>query len=215
MAVPKGLWHLQVMHRQRLLELSAISLAILIDFLVFQMIDAPPPTRGEVADWVQGLGSIAAVAIAAWVGTLPIRHEARRKRTESIAHLAAIIAAAEHLRVRTDKLYAKAVERDPVGLEAMAWVIGATSPDEPLRELLSSNSQYGEYIDLRIKVHDMISSYQAFLGLTRRTIDLRHEWDAEHWNVVITSYVSFEECHGRLTASATGAAKHLKAHSMH
>lgn len=50
-----------------ILALLAVTLAI-----------APPKNSGEVAAWVQGVGTVVAVLVAAWIGFLPARLEARR-----------------------------------------------------------------------------------------------------------------------------------------
>lgn len=45
---------------------------------------APPQSSSEIAAWVQGVGTIGGVGIAAWVGTLPIRQRARERQASRV-----------------------------------------------------------------------------------------------------------------------------------
>jgi hypothetical protein len=77
-------------------ELFAIAAALLLSVVAFAIIDAPPPkSSSDFAAWAQGVGTIAAVAVAAWVGLLPYRAEQQRQKRErrafhDVVHMAAI-----------------------------------------------------------------------------------------------------------------------------
>lgn len=71
-------------------ELAGMGVAVAFALIAFSVIDAPPMTRVEVADWVQGIGSLGAVLVAVWVGTLPLRMQvktAAQERELFIRHL--------------------------------------------------------------------------------------------------------------------------------
>lgn len=92
------------MDRDKLLQIGAVALACFVAWAAFSMVDAPPMTRGELADWGQGLGSVAAVFIAAWVGTLPSRMEARARATRKVEFAMAIRDASKWIWLRIERL---------------------------------------------------------------------------------------------------------------
>lgn len=127
----------QLMRRETVLELGAIALACLVGWAAFAIIDAPPMTRAEVADWAQGLGSIAAVGVAAWAGTLPLIAEKRRLNRVRNDFLDAVEHACRYATTLTKQASDPIALRDPVALHGALAYLPQVNPLAAMDKLLS------------------------------------------------------------------------------
>lgn len=62
-----------------------------LSVLAGALLIAPPTSSGEMAAWVQGVGTVVGVILAVWVGQLPLRQEQRRRREDAAELRAALI----------------------------------------------------------------------------------------------------------------------------
>jgi len=173
------------MSREKLYEIGAIALALFMAWAAFHMIDAPPMTRGELADWAQGIGSIAAVGIAAWVGTVPVRQEARRVLAARRQLASTVLESAEYLESRFTLIERTINARRSE--EARLWAdnLEMWEPEAVLLHLLQEPAANWPALKLYVRAHDLVVSLRMFKAhLTQAAADTPEHWTAEHWGLL-------------------------------
>lgn len=95
----------------------------------------PPADSGDVAAWVQGIGTIAAVGAAVWV---PMHIEQQKAVKARAAMTIGLNAATEAASVSIGFLLDAVIERSPRGVREMLVHFKQLPPEQPFAQLLES-----------------------------------------------------------------------------
>lgn len=193
------------MSRDRLFQICAVGLAIFVGWAAFHIIDAPPMTRGEVADWAQGLGSVAAVGIAAWVGTIPIRQQNRDARRARADLISSVVEGAAVMRIRIASLGAAIRRSDAkyVRLELDVYEWG--KPTLVLERLLEMPLGGWPSIQLFVRAHDLFIGYQLVIQRCEKYLPVAGT-DPGAWASMISAWQVYERADRRLVTLASDMA---------
>lgn len=129
----------------------------------------PPKNSGEVASWVQGVGTIAAIVVTAWVGLAPLRHAEAERRAAKQSFNLALRDAIEW----SDDLLAGSIDHLRNGRDAEArselWKTRITSPGRPLQHML--NHPLTEWPSA-----DAFSFSHAYLNCVQQMVEAGEAW---------------------------------------
>lgn len=138
------------MQRDLVLQLGAAVAAIGVAGVAFATINQPPPSSSELAAWVQGIGTVAAVAIAAWVGMVPIRHERQARLAKRRDFINAIVDAAGYAIVAAndvlDASHRGVIEDFTRGLEALKQTEAVSALAKLLEEPVTTWPSAAAYV---------------------------------------------------------------------
>lgn len=193
-------------------HLVLIAYAVLA-LLAAGMLIAPPKDSGDMAAWVQGVGTVVAIAVAGWVGLLPSLHRQREQQEATRRMYDAVAGACAWSNLSLGQLSERIAHGRKDNFSKIVQMAKDFTPIEPLDKVLveplAAWPHVGLYmftLELQRSVRDLLENATEFGDLNFFANTTQAPWEeaaaeltaSESWKNVVAALTRYREARDTL-----------------